>query len=77
MRRYGVKTELRQVFLDHKESYSEILNRLDSLVSLSHSMDVAIGIGHAKPLTLEVLKNEIPKLKKKGYQFVKLSEVVR
>ena len=77
MRRYGVKTELRQVFLDHKESYSEILNQLDSLVLLSHSMDVAIGIGHAKPLTLQVLKDEIPKLRKKGYSFVKLSEVVR
>ena len=77
MRRYGVKTELRQVFLDHEESYDKILNQLDSLALLSHSMDVAIGIAHTKSLTLEVLKNEMPVLKKKGYKFVKLSDIVR
>ena len=77
MRRYGVRTELRQVFLDHIETYEDIKANLDSLVLLSHTMDVAIGIGHVKPLTLEILKREIPALKDKGYDFVKLSEVVR
>ena len=40
-------------------------------------MDVAIGIGHVKPITLEVLKKEIPKLKMMGYKFVQLSSIVR
>ena len=77
MRRFGVKTELRQVFLDHIEDTLYILNQLDSLVHLSHSMDVAIGIGHVKPITLEVLRKEIPRLKSEGYNFVPLSKIVR
>ena len=77
MRRFGVKTELRQVFLDHIEDTLYIKNMLDSLVNLSHSMDVAIGIGHVKPITLEILKKEIPRLKSEGYRFVPLSKIVR
>jgi len=77
MRRFGVKTELRQVFLDHIEDTLYIQNMLDSLVHLSHSMDVSIGIGHVKPITLEILKREIPELKAQGYKFVSLSEIVR
>ena len=77
MRRFGVKTELRQVFLDHIEDTLYIQNQLDSLVQLSHSMDVAIGIGHVKPITLEILKREIPRLKSEGYRFVSLSKIVR
>ena len=77
MRRFGVKTELRQVFLDHVEDSLYIHNQLDSLVSLSHNMDVAIGIGHVKPLTLDILKKEIPRLKSSGYKFVSLSSIVR
>ena len=77
MRRFGVKTELRQVFLDHIEDTLYIQNQLDSLVQLSHSMDVAIGIGHVKPITLEILKREIPRLKSEGYRFVPPSKIVR
>ena len=77
MRRFGVKTELRQVFLDHIEDTLYIQNQLDSLVHLSHSMNVAIGIGHVKPITLEILKKEIPRLKSEGYHFVSLSKIVR
>ena len=77
MRRYGVKTELRQVFLDHIETVDHVQDQLDSLVMLSHTMEVAIGIGHVKPITLEVLKREIPRLKSLGYEFVKLSTIVR
>ena len=77
MRRYGVKTELRQVFLDHLESPGHIQRQLDSLALLSQDMDVAIGIGHVKPTTLQVLKTEIPRLQSEGYQFIRLSQAVR
>ena len=77
MRRYGVKTELRQIFLDHVESKNNIRKQLDSLAKLSEIMTVAIGIGHVKNLTYEVLKTEIPRLKKEGYSFVRLEDVVR
>jgi len=76
MRRYGVPTQLRQVFLDHIEEPKQIKSNLDSLVNLSHKMNVAIGIGHVKPNTLNILKKEIPRLESLGYRFIKLSQVV-
>ena len=76
MRRYGVPTQLRQVFLDHVEDSATIKFNLDSLAILSHHMDIAVGIGHVKPLTLNVLKEEIPRLESEGYRFIRLSEAV-
>ena len=77
MRRYGVPTQLRQVFLDHIEDFEIIKANLDSLVILSHHMEIAVGIGHVKPKTLEVLRGEIPRLEAEGYQFIRLSQAVR
>jgi len=77
MRRYGVPTQLRQVFLDHAESSLQIKTNLDSLATLSHEMDIAVGIGHVKPITLEVLQREIPHLESEGYRFIRLSQAVR
>jgi len=77
MRRYGVPTQLRQVFLDHVEDPEEIKYNLDSLRALSHTMEIAVGIGHVKPVTLEILKKEIPKLQMEGYRFIRLSQAVR
>ena len=77
MRRYGVPTQLRQVFLDHVENPAEIKFNLDSLVILSHDMDIAVGIGHVKPMTLEVLAKELPRLESEGYRFIRLSQAVR
>ena len=76
MRRYGVPTQLRQVFLDHIEDIDHIKYQLDSLRILSHTMNIAIGIGHAKPITLQILKEEIPRLESEGYNFINLSEAV-
>jgi polysaccharide deacetylase 2 family uncharacterized protein YibQ len=77
MRRYGVPTQLRQVFLDHVEEPGTIKFNLDSLTTLSHHMDIAVGIAHVKPITLEVLQQEIPLLESEGYRFIRLSQAVR
>ena len=77
MRRYGVLTQLRQVFIDNLDDSNEIKYKLDSLANLSHSMEIAVGIGHVKSTTLEVLKEEIPRLENEGYRFIRLSEAVR
>ena len=77
MRRYGVPTQLRQVFLDHVENPAQIKFNLDSLVTLSHDMEIAVGIGHVKPITLDVLTKEIPRLEREGYRFIRLSQSVR
>tara|TARA_B100000959_G_C14867555_1_gene576930 strand:- start:125 stop:907 length:783 start_codon:yes stop_codon:yes gene_type:complete len=77
MRQFGVPTQLRQVFIDHVEDINTIKYNLDSLINLSHEMDIAVGIAHVKPMTLQVLKIEIPKLEKEGYEFIRLSEAVK
>ena len=77
MRRYGVPTQLRQVFLDHIDDSIQIKHNLDSLVNLSHDMDIVIGIGHVKKITLDILKKEIPRLESEGYNFIPLSKAVR
>ena len=77
MRQNGVKTEVRQVFLDNFDDPDSIRLNLKKLVDLSQEMDVAIGIGHVKKHTYDILKDEIPKLKKLGYKFVNAADIVR
>ena len=77
MRQNGVKTEIRQIFLDNVEHPDSIMENLDKLIELSHSMDVAIGIGHVKEETYKILKEQIPILKAQGYHFLNVSEIVR
>ena len=77
MRQYGVKTQIRQVFLDNDaENPSHINNQIDSLLKISKDMEVAIGICHIRPTTYKVLKNRIPRILEEGYEIVRLSEFV-
>ena len=77
MRQMGVKSEIRQIFLDHIDNPDSIKKRLYELVKLSENMDVAIGIGHVKESTYNILFEEIPKIKKQGYQFLTTSKIVQ
>ena len=40
-------------------------------------MGDALGIGHIKPVTLEVLKEEIFRLVAEGHRFIHISQEVR
>ncbi|NOZ08698.1 MAG: divergent polysaccharide deacetylase family protein [FCB group bacterium] len=78
MHRFGVKTEVRQLFLDNQPDREHITAQLDSLALLSRDRGTVIGIGHAtKAATLEVLREELPGLQSAGYQFLRASEVVK
>ena len=77
MRQLGVKTEVRQIFLDHQEHPDSVRQKLDELLKLTEVMDVVVGICHVKPVTYEILKTEIPRLKEEGYEFLNASDVVR
>ncbi len=46
------------------------------LVKRSEELGAAIGIGHVKPKTLNVLSDQIPKLMKKGYEFEFVSKML-
>ena len=76
MRQLGVPTARRHVFLDNDPEVEKINAQLNTLVSVAKKRGIAIGIGHAKPNTLEVLKQRIPMLVNEGFQFEFASKVV-
>jgi len=76
MRSLGVPTTRRHVFLDNDSDMKKISAQLDELVKMARKQGSALGIGHARPNTLEVLKNEIPGLLAEGFQFKFASNIV-
>ena len=73
---FGVPTARRNIFLDNEDDEEKIEKQLMKLVKRSREVGSAIGIGHVKPKTLNVLSDQIPKLKKKGYKFEFVSNML-
>jgi len=71
-----VKTASRNVFLDDVQDVAAIRKQLDELAQTAESNGVAVGIGHMHPSTMQVLTEEAPKLRAKGFRFVRASGVV-
>lgn len=76
MEKADVKYIERHVFLDNDFDPELIYKQLNELVRLAESSEFAIGIGHVKRETLQVLREEIPKLKAQGFRFVFISEIL-
>ncbi len=73
----GLPYERRQVFLDNKSDEKYILSQFELLAKIAKQRGSAIGIGHDRPKTLEVLVKVVPEFKKRGFQFVFVSELVQ
>lgn len=67
----------RSVFLDNREEQDYIKGQIYKLKMRAKFYGQAIGIGHDRKITLEVLKEAIPNLQKEGYKFVFVSELVK
>ena len=76
MKIFDVPTASRNVFLDNDDDEEKITVQLMKLVKKSEVKGTAIGIGHVKPKTLNVLKKHIPILKKDGYKFEFVSKML-
>ena len=79
MRRRGVPSLARHVFIDNEDEAGYIRQQLAELAASAEKRGYAIGIGHvgASHLqTLEVLRQEIPKLRQQGFEFVFVSELM-
>ncbi len=76
MRTLDVPTGRRNVFLDNDFDEDLIRLQFQELADRARKHGFAVGIGHAKQHMLNVLRREIPKLKKDNFEFVYVSEVV-
>lgn len=66
----------RDVFIDNESDAVYIRSQILKLAQRAKQMGIAVGIGHDRPLTIEVLKEMIPELEAEGYRFVNLSEII-
>lgn len=66
----------RDVFLDNEKSAELIRIQLEKLRTMALERGQAIGIGHPYPATLEVLTEELPKLRQYGIQLVNVSHLL-
>ena len=67
----------RDVFLDNSEELEYIRKQIYKIKTNARIYGQAIGVGHDRRNTLEVLKEVMPGLEKEGYKFVFVSELVR
>ena len=67
----------RDIFLDNKEEAEYIKGQIYKLKRKAQMYGYAIGIGHDRKITLEVLKATMPELEREGYKFVFVSELVK
>lgn len=74
-RKMSLNSFRRDVFLDNIEEKEYIKRQIYILKNKARLKGFAIGIGHDRRVTLEVLKEVMPKLAKEGYKFVFLSEL--
>ncbi|MDD5155315.1 MAG: divergent polysaccharide deacetylase family protein [Candidatus Omnitrophica bacterium] len=67
----------RDVFIDNKEDPDYIKSQIHKLKERARIYGQAIGIGHDRKVTIEVLKEAMPQLEKEGYRFVFVSDLVK
>lgn len=76
-REMNIRTVSRDVFLDSEPTERAVRKQLAALAATAESRGRAVGIGHLYPVTVKVLEEEIPALRKRGFRFVRASTVVR
>ena len=67
----------RGVFLDNEDSKPAIRSQLKEVRRVAREKGNAIAIGHYRPKTLEVLKEEIPKFENEGFEIISLKQMLK
>jgi hypothetical protein len=70
-----IKFAKRDVFLDNHQDPSYIRQQIEQLKKKARLNGQAVGIGHDRKVTLEVLKEELPAIEEEGYKLVFVSEL--
>lgn len=65
------------VFLDEKQpTRAKVRRQVERLLELAETQGYAVAIGHPYPQTLDVLREELPRLRALGVRFVTVSELL-
>ncbi|MCU7834128.1 MAG: divergent polysaccharide deacetylase family protein [gamma proteobacterium symbiont of Taylorina sp.] len=73
---YAINNTRRNIFLDHELDRHAIEFQFNRLIELSKKNGSAVAIGHPFDITLDVLEEKIPQLKKAGIQLIKVSSLI-
>jgi polysaccharide deacetylase 2 family uncharacterized protein YibQ len=73
--RMNLKFARRAVFLDNQENPAVIREGLLQLAKIASQKGAAVGIGHDRPVTLQVLQEMIPAMERAGYTLVPVSKL--
>jgi polysaccharide deacetylase 2 family uncharacterized protein YibQ len=73
----GIPYARRHVFLDNKPDKEYIIGQVETLAKIAAQEGAAVGIGHDRAKTMEVLAECVPDLRKRGFKFVYVSELVK
>ena len=71
-----IPTAKRDVFLDNKDDYNSIVERIKETAEVAKKNGKAIAIGHIRQNTLQAIKDLLPKLEADGYEIVTLKELL-
>lgn len=72
----GLKAAQSRLFIDSEPDLEKIEAKLKRLYELATAEGQVLAIGHCRPLTLQVLRQTLPKLEKRGVTFVYASDLV-
>jgi polysaccharide deacetylase 2 family uncharacterized protein YibQ len=71
----GVKFAMRSIFLDNERNTKYIRGQIEEMAQIAAERGLVVAIGHNNDVTLNVLREEVPKLKKRGFKFVYVSQI--
>lgn len=73
----GVPSVARDVFLDPDPSLQAVRHQFQRLLKLAQNKGSATAIGHPYPTTLQVLREELPRLRMLGVRMVPVTDIIR
>jgi polysaccharide deacetylase 2 family uncharacterized protein YibQ len=73
----GLAFGKRDVFLDNINTREAITKQFVVLAQKARHKGYAVAIGHDRHLTMQVIKDEIPWLEKKGFEIVSIKELLK
>lgn len=72
-----IKFACRDIFLDNLNDEEYIRGQFKKLRKLALRINQGVGIGHSRPTTLKILKEEIPLMQEEGIEFVFVSDLAK